>query len=100
MAKLLPPLIEGTIPAFYSENGIVNITIPFSMNRAVNKASVSGLAVKIKTTSTSTYLYDQMITSTAQFDVKSNSPYVHLRINGTKNGSTLEKEFCNRIKEG
>ena len=36
MAKLYPPLIEGTIPAFYSENGIVKITIPFSMNKAVS----------------------------------------------------------------
>jgi hypothetical protein len=37
MAKLLPPLIEATIPAFYSEGtGMVSITIPFSMNRAVN----------------------------------------------------------------
>jgi hypothetical protein len=34
--KLLPPIIEGTIPAFYSINGMVSITIPFSMNRAVS----------------------------------------------------------------
>jgi hypothetical protein len=49
MAKLLPPLLEGIVPAFYSENGIVKITIPFSLNRAVSKAQVKGLALKIKT---------------------------------------------------
>mgnify|MGYP003318917547 CR=1 FL=1 len=38
MAKLFPPLIDGTIPAFYSnDEGAVKITVPFSMNRAVNK---------------------------------------------------------------
>ena len=36
MSKLFPPILEGTIPAFYSENGIVKITIPFSMNKAVS----------------------------------------------------------------
>ena len=41
MAKLFPPVIEGIIPAFYSENGIVKITIPFSMNKAVSKKQVS-----------------------------------------------------------
>jgi hypothetical protein len=49
MAKLLPPLVEGTIPAFYNNNGIVNITIPFSMNRAVSKGSVKGFSIKVKT---------------------------------------------------
>jgi hypothetical protein len=36
MSKLYPPIIEETLPAFYSENGMVKITIPFSMNRAVS----------------------------------------------------------------
>jgi hypothetical protein len=36
MSKLYPPIIEETLPAFYSENGIVKFTIPFSMNRAVS----------------------------------------------------------------
>ena len=48
MAKLFPPIVEGTIPAFYS-NGMVNITIPFSMNKAVNKNNINGIAVKAKT---------------------------------------------------
>jgi hypothetical protein len=49
MAKLFPPLIEGIIPAFYSDNGTVKITVPFSMNRAVNKKQVSGFILKAKT---------------------------------------------------
>ena len=57
MAKLFPPLIEGTIPAFYSENGIVKITIPFSMNRAVNSKQVTGFVLKAKTVQSSTYLF-------------------------------------------
>lgn len=58
MAKLFPPILEGTIPAFYSENGIVKITIPFSMNRAVNAVQVKGLVLKIKTVQSSSYLLD------------------------------------------
>ena len=49
MGKLAPPLLEGTVPAFYSENGIAKIAIPFSMNRAVSKAQVKGIAIKVKT---------------------------------------------------
>jgi hypothetical protein len=49
MSKLYPPVIEGTLPAFYSEGeGMVKITIPFSMNRAVSEAQVSGFELKIK----------------------------------------------------
>ena len=36
MAKLFPPIVGDTIPAFYSKDGIVKITIPFSMNKAVS----------------------------------------------------------------
>jgi hypothetical protein len=47
--KLSPPLVAGTIPAFYSnEEGIV-LTIPFSMNRAVSPSQIKGYSVKIKT---------------------------------------------------
>jgi hypothetical protein len=54
MAKLASPLLEGTIPAFYfdtNENneGIVNITIPFGLNRSVSRSQIKGLALKIKT---------------------------------------------------
>ena len=50
MAKLYPPYIEGTLPAFYlDENGDGNLVIPFAHNRAiVDKEEVSSFAVKIK----------------------------------------------------
>ena len=48
MAKLYPPLIGGTIPAFYTESGTTNIVVPFSMNRAVSSDEVAGFALKIK----------------------------------------------------
>lgn len=50
MAKLYPPSINGTIPAF-CKDGTVLITVPFSMNKAVSKSEVKGFAVKIKTVS-------------------------------------------------
>lgn len=52
MAKLYPPVIEGTIPAF---NGAV-LTVPFSMNRSVSKNEISGFALQVKTVQTNTYI--------------------------------------------
>ena len=49
MAKLYPPYLEGTIPAFYGGS----ITVPFSMNRAVGKNEVKGFSLIIKTIQTS-----------------------------------------------
>jgi hypothetical protein len=37
MAKLFPPYIEGTLPAFYqNSNGTATIAVPFTMNRGVS----------------------------------------------------------------
>ena len=47
MAKLYPPNIEGTIPAFYTE-GTTKIVVPFSMNKAVGKSEVYGFSLKMK----------------------------------------------------
>ena len=44
MAKLYPPVIEGTIPAFSG----TSIEVPFSMNRAVSASEIKGLVLKIK----------------------------------------------------
>lgn len=44
MDKLYPPVIAGTIPAFSG----TSIEVPFSMNRAVSTAEISGLVLKIK----------------------------------------------------
>ena len=57
MAKLYPPVLESTIPACYSENGAVKITVPFSMNRAVSASQIGGFELKIKTIQTGSYLY-------------------------------------------
>jgi hypothetical protein len=49
MAKLNPPYIEGAIPAFYAtEEGTV-LAVPFSMNKTVNRNSISGFSLKVKT---------------------------------------------------
>ena len=58
MAKLFPPIIEGSIPAFYTENGTSILTVPFSMNRAVSPAQVSNIIMKIKTVQNNTYIQD------------------------------------------
>lgn len=49
MAKLYPPQINGTIPAFYYSEGAAKIVVPFTMNRAVAVGEVAGFALKIKT---------------------------------------------------
>jgi hypothetical protein len=36
MAKLYPPNIEGTIPAFATTNGTTTLVVPFSLNKAVS----------------------------------------------------------------
>lgn len=52
MAKLYPPYLEGTIPAFYGDS----ITVPFSMNRAVGKDEIRGFSLLIKSIQTSKQL--------------------------------------------
>lgn len=51
--KLYPPYLERTIPAFYTDSEGTVLTVPFSMNRAVNLEDVSGFQLKIKTVQTS-----------------------------------------------
>lgn len=75
MAKLFPPLIEGTIPAFYSDEGTVKITVPFSMNRAVSKKQVSGFVLKAKTVQSSTYLFTIRNQDSNTFNME-DSPWV------------------------
>lgn len=69
MEKLYPPVIEGTIPAFYG----TTLVVPFSMNRSVAKSDIKGFIVKIKTIQTNTFVanieskdYD---TGIARFDI-------------------------------
>lgn len=44
MAKLYPPVLSGTIPAFSG----TSIEVPFSMSRAVSVTEVYGLVLKVK----------------------------------------------------
>lgn len=44
MAKLYPPVIDGAIPAFINKR----LTIPFQMNKTVNKNDINGFALLIK----------------------------------------------------
>ena len=65
MSKLLPPIIDGIIPAFYTDDKKgTKITVPFSSNRAVSPAQVGGFALKLKTVQSTTYLFDLKIKST------------------------------------
>ena len=65
MAKLYPPRIEGTIPAF---TGTV-LTVPFSMNQAVGATEVFGLALKIKRVNSNEVILTKQ---TVNFDAYSN----------------------------
>lgn len=60
MAKLYPPYIEGTIPAFFKsdDDGTAMITVPLSMNKAVGEREVKGFKLKIKTAQTGILLGD------------------------------------------
>jgi hypothetical protein len=50
--KLYPPIIEGTIPAFYGDE----IIVPYSMNKVVSYSEIAGFSLKIKTVQNSYYL--------------------------------------------
>jgi integrase len=52
--KLYPPIIEGTIPAFYGNK----IKVPYEMNKAVGYHEISGFSLKIKTVQSNRYLGD------------------------------------------
>ncbi len=46
--KLYPPILERTIPAFYTDSEGTVITVPFSMNRATDLKDVKGFQLKIR----------------------------------------------------
>ena len=50
MARLYPPYLEGTLPAFWlNKEGNGLITIPFAFNKAVSSADIASFAVRVKT---------------------------------------------------
>lgn len=57
LKKLYPPNIEGTIPAFYG----TTLVVPFSMNKAVSKQDVHGMAIKIKAVQSGAYLAQKQV---------------------------------------
>lgn len=67
MAKLYPPAVAGTLPAFC---GTEIISVPFSMNRAVSSSEVAGFALKIKTV-TGTYIATLTQTDSTKFNTDS-----------------------------
>ena len=76
MARLYPPQLEGTLPAFYKDyddNGVLigcTINIPFGVNRAVNIKAIDSLALRLRTTSTNTYIVpDKLCTN---YDAENN----------------------------
>lgn len=59
MARLYPPSVAGTLPSCYNyPEGIVTLTIPFSMNKTVAARAISSFRVRIKTTSTDRVIAD------------------------------------------
>ena len=97
MAKLLPPLVESSIPAFYAEENAVSITIPFTMNQAVSPSAVKGFSIKIKTVQSSTYLYSVTVTDPNDFNLINEASEIRLNIAGV---TEQEKQFLSKIKAG
>ena len=59
MAKLYPPQIEGTIPAFCQSSSAneTYITVPFAMNKAVSWNDFTYFTLKIKSIQTNNQIY-------------------------------------------
>ena len=63
---LYPPQIEGTLPSFWIKEGAgTQITVPFSMNRAVGQNEVFGFVLKIKSIISNTVLLTILARSTS-----------------------------------
>lgn len=55
--RLYPPTIPNSLPAFYANSdGTAIIAVPFAMNRSVDKNSVLGMILKIKTVQNNVFL--------------------------------------------
>ena len=61
MAKLYPPIIEGTLPAFYrddnSSNGATILVVPFTMNKTVSESDYDCFSLKLKTLNNNLLIY-------------------------------------------
>lgn len=81
MAKLYPPNIEGTIPAFTG----ATLVVPFSMNQAVGAKEVYGIVIKIKKVNSNEVILTK---ETINFDTYTNCKAVF-------NLSAAEQELFN-----
>ena len=95
MAKLFPPIVEETIPAFCSKGKGMVITIPFSMNRAVNKNSIKGFAIKIKTLQSSSYFY-----SLTSLDANTQNNLAYDLINYSVSLTITDENILSKFKSG
>lgn len=74
MAKLYPPQLEGTIPAFYG----TSLTVPFIMNKTVGWNEISGFHLIIKNIQNNSIIYQKASRSYNQdnyetyFDIDNN----------------------------
>lgn len=97
MAKLYPPIISGTLPAFYLEESgtdrFIKITVPFSMNRAVSPIQVKGFSLKIKSVQSSNYLYTINETNPLFFEME-DSAWVTFTLRTSTNAQ--EREFITK----
>ena len=81
MAKLYPPNIEGTIPAFTG----ATLVVPFSMNQAVGAKEVYGIVLKVKKVNSNEVILTK---ETINFDAYANCKAVF-------NLSAAEQELFN-----
>jgi hypothetical protein len=59
MAKLYPPYLEGTLPAFCLDaSGDGVLTIPFAHNKAVSIDDFGSISVKVKTVQNDLFIAD------------------------------------------
>lgn len=78
MAKLYPPYLDSTVPAFYSYNEynaggdamrVTSLRIPFSLNKTVGKSDIHGFAVKLRTLQSDTLIWSSKTMDPNNFDV-------------------------------
>lgn len=73
-----PPIIEGTLPAFYSDSEGATLVVPFAMNRAVSPNEIAGFAAKVKTVQSNTFI---LSLATNDYDLNKGEIYFHINPN-------------------
>lgn len=83
---LASPIIEGTLPAFYLDNGTATIAVPFSKSKAVSDFEVSGYSLKIKNIQSSEYL---LTLSHSKYDASNSTVYFEVPMATVNNTFTI-----------